>query len=133
VKLIFSGSKFAMKNYKKSKKSSKSKAPANKQIELISYNEQDRKEFITGFHKRKVALNKLRVQKAIQNQKEDKRESRRQVRKKISQVLPEVLRIDQIMDVQRNVETTETHRISSGEVVVTVEEFEPDDLWALQE
>lgn len=110
-----------MKNHRKVQKQPK----PLQQIEIIAYNEEDRKEFITGFRKRKLKLKKDRIEKAINRQKEEKREARRASRKKVSQALPEVERIEQM--VRTAPASIETHKKDSGgQVVVTIAEFDTD-------
>jgi Nucleolar protein 12 (25kDa) len=127
----FSPTNSPMKNYKKTKKAKPTKI---KPVELISYNEADRKEFITGFHKRKVAHQKARVAKAVNRQKEEKRDSRKLVRAKISAVLPDVARIDEIQLGGVETQREKINGINDGEeIVVTVTEFDAEDLVDLQE
>ena len=64
-----------------------------KKQESNSFNPRD---YITGFHKRKVEQKKARVQKAIHREKEEKREFRKEKYKKLAAVIPQVDQIDAV-------------------------------------
>jgi hypothetical protein len=96
-------------------------------LQIVEFDEKARKDFITGFHKRKVEQKRIKVQKSKAKTKEAKRESRKAKRQKLSTVLPDLERIEGMNIVEQPkqkivLETTE--RITT----VTIEELNMDEL-----
>ncbi|KAI8894194.1 hypothetical protein BC833DRAFT_568545 [Globomyces pollinis-pini] len=105
----------------------------SKPVEFVAYNEDERREFVTGFHKRKLAAHKLKVEKAKNRDKEAKRENIREKRAKISKVIPLVKEIDAILE-KNDLETTVKKTKGLDTVTtVTVTEFDPNSIDELVE
>ncbi|EGF78338.1 hypothetical protein BATDEDRAFT_90914 [Batrachochytrium dendrobatidis JAM81] len=82
-----------MKHQKKFKPARK---PAKPKVESVQFDETARKDFLTGFHRRKVELHKKKVEKAKNRQKEEKREHRRERYSRLAAVMPKLEIIDSI-------------------------------------
>lgn len=98
-----------------------------KRVELIEYNEAERLDYVTGFHKRKQEAHKLKVTKAKNRDKEEKRVNVREKRSRLATMAPMVREIDLIAQRPEKVISIETITTETSQTVVKVTEFDPED------
>jgi hypothetical protein len=108
-------------------KKTKKVATKTKRIEYIGYSEADRHEFITGFHSRKVAYKKARVSKAIAKEKDIMRSHRSTKHAKLSQMNDQIDIIDNVKIL--STETVQISQIDNNSTVVTISEFDPNEIY----
>ena len=71
------------------------------QVAEISFNPEERHEFITGFHQRKLALKNKKIKESIDFFKEEKRIARRAKDAQLAKMMPQVDLIQDMNDEQR--------------------------------
>lgn len=99
--------------------------------EVIQYDESQRAEFLTGFHKRKLERKKKIVEKIKEKVKEEKREARKVKREKSKDFLDKVLKVDEISSFLKSkanenlTEKVEEHVFKGEQSTSTVLVMEP--------
>lgn len=113
-------------NKKANKDKKEKKRKPIKPVALVEYDEEKRQDYITGFHKRKVAIKKGKIAKAVEFQKEEKREHRREKRGQLYQLKGMMQVIDAVGSKHSHVETVGKQKFNETITTVTVTAFEPD-------
>ncbi|KAJ3303089.1 hypothetical protein HDV03_004168 [Kappamyces sp. JEL0829] len=111
----------------KPKKTSKPKRKSIKTVERVDFDPKARHEFVTGFHKRKVAAHKKKVEKAKARDHEEKLVNRREKRAKLAKLSGLVEEIDSVA--AKNTDSPSVLQTTTEEtkVTVTIQPFDPED------
>ncbi|KAI9100377.1 hypothetical protein DFS34DRAFT_648297 [Phlyctochytrium arcticum] len=108
-------------------------------VEEVTYDENDRQDFLTGFHKRKLEQKRLARERAIKREKDEKREFRKE-NNKLHLVQDELNRIEAVNNpgvvredigsdeegtepLRKETKTETTQRVTT----VTISEWDPND------
>ncbi|KAK7053342.1 hypothetical protein VNI00_003968 [Paramarasmius palmivorus] len=114
------------------------------QVKQVIFDEDARREFLTGFHKRKVAKAEAARKKAAEREKQDRLETRREQRRMLKEQAAEnAAQVERAYGAIISDEETEWHGIQDSEqkeqehefgdeevlaTVAVVEDFDPDSL-----